>query len=282
MLHPSRAAGATAEFLAVNCAALPEPLLESGTVRSRARRVHWRAGTPARDRLTLLPVACSLDEVSESGTVGPGQAAAGAAGAGVHASRWHASREGGHPADNRHQPRPACRRRDFRDDLYYRLQVFGIHARRRCGNAPQDIRRADGAVPRGPRTAIGVSPGGHHGWAKVCRGGTPGGQRAGIAQRARARRGHPREGGLITLTWHWSLWRATTTAATTDVWEMERQLIVGVLATPAATSHARPGSWAVAQAALPPDWVVRNQVIAEFHNFKIHYYRHYCFEGWRW
>ena len=115
-------------FVALNCAALPEQLLESelfgyergaftGAQQSKPGQVELAAGG-----------VLFLDEVSEMSLVGAGQVPAGAAGARVPAARRDAPPKANIrviAATNR-DLRKAVERGDFREDLFYRLGVFDI------------------------------------------------------------------------------------------------------------------------------------------------------------
>jgi DNA-binding NtrC family response regulator len=137
----ARSQRASGPFVGVNCAAIPESILEAelfgyergaftGAVQKRdgrfaqARRGH---ALPRRDRRALA--------------LGAGEAPAGAPGGRVRApGRAHAAR--GRARGGRHQPRPRGRGGApgrFREDLFYRLNVIAITSpplRSRPGDVP--------------------------------------------------------------------------------------------------------------------------------------------------
>ena len=128
-LHPRHSARAAGPFVAINCAAIPENLLEAtlfgyekgaftGAPAAQAGKFEQAQGG------TLL-----LDEISEMPAGAAGQAAARAAGARGRARRRQEA-DRARRARSRHlQPRPAGRGASgrFREDLYYRLNVFPLH-----------------------------------------------------------------------------------------------------------------------------------------------------------
>ena len=103
--HASRRSGGP--FVAINCAALPDQLLESelfghergaftGAVTTKPGRIEQASGG-----------VLFLDEVGEMATGRPGQAAARARRARVHAARRQPGDPRGGAPDRRHQPQPA-------------------------------------------------------------------------------------------------------------------------------------------------------------------------------
>ncbi|AMY08590.1 Transcriptional regulatory protein ZraR [Luteitalea pratensis] len=218
-------------FVAVNCAALPEPLLESELFG------HERgAFTGAQQRKPgQIDVAAGgvllLDEVSEM-----------ALSAQVKLLRVLQEREftrlgGTRPvkadirliaATNR-DLRAAVERGDFRDDLYYRLQVFGIHLPP-LRERPEDIVALTAQFLEDLGQQFGRAPAGITYDAKAALLAHPWRGNARELRNALERAAILAEGGLITPE-HLALepLARTDAATTTDVREMERQLITRVL-----------------------------------------------------
>ena len=217
-------------FVAVNCAALPEPLLESELFG------HERgAFTGAQQRKPgQIDVAAGgvllLDEVSEM-----------ALSAQVKLLRVLQEREftrlgGTRPvkadirliaASNR-DLRAAVERGDFRDDLYYRLQVFGIHLPP-LRERPEDIIALTAQFLDDLGRQFGRAPAGITHDAKAALLAHPWRGNARELRNALERAAIVAEGGLITPE-HLALEPTVRSdVASTDVSTMERQLIVRVL-----------------------------------------------------
>ena len=127
-LHEAR--GAKAPFMAVNCAAIPADLIESGAVRSRARRVHRRPAPPSR--LCRAGRRRARSSSTRSATLrrrSPGQAPAPGRGARVPPRR---RRDSGRAVPARivcatnTDLESGSREGRFREDLFYRINVVSI------------------------------------------------------------------------------------------------------------------------------------------------------------
>jgi DNA-binding NtrC family response regulator len=125
--------------------------------------------------------------------------------------------------------RAAVERGDFRDDLYYRLQVFGIHLPP-LRERPEDIVALTAQFLEDLGQQFGRAPAGITYDAKAALLAHPWRGNARELRNALERAAILAEGGLITPE-HLALepLARTDAATTTDVREMERQLITRVL-----------------------------------------------------
>ena len=94
-------------FVAINCAALPEHLLESGAVRLRAGGIYRGPAVEGRPDRTGIEWRAVPRRNHRDESVGPGEVPAGAAGARVSATRGHAADQGERAGDRGDEPRPA-------------------------------------------------------------------------------------------------------------------------------------------------------------------------------
>jgi DNA-binding NtrC family response regulator len=156
----------TRPFVALNCAALPEELIESRAVRPRARRLHRRGRRrsasvrdrrrrhhlPRRDRRHAAALQAKLLRVLQERRVLSGWAATRP----VRVRRVRVA------ATHRNLEQ-RCETGKFREDLYYRLNVVTDHGRRRCASARR--RAAAGAALHGRRwcSATATAPADHRG-----------------------------------------------------------------------------------------------------------------------
>jgi transcriptional regulator with PAS, ATPase and Fis domain len=217
-------------FVAVNCAALPEPLLESELFgHERGAFTGAQQRKPGQIEVAAGGVLL-LDEVSEM-----------ALSAQVKLLRVLQEREftrlgGTRPvkadirliaATNR-DLRAAVERGDFRDDLYYRLQVFGIHLPP-LRERPEDIVALTARFLDDLGRQFGRAPGGITHDAKAALLAHPWRGNARELRNALERAAILAEGGLITPE-HLALEpMVRSDVASTDVRTMERQLIARVL-----------------------------------------------------